>query len=175
MNIEIQFPFELQALVAFIAALSFAFISIPVIINVSLAKGLFDEPNGRSSHMRVTPTLGGVALFISLLLSYLLVGGEFLTSRMQYIFAGVVIIFFIGIKDDILVIAPMKKLAAQIVAALIVILLADIRIGSMFGIFGVNALPYWFSVVVSVFVFVVMINAINLIDGIDGLAGEWAL
>ncbi|GJM61488.1 MraY family glycosyltransferase [Persicobacter diffluens] len=171
MDLEIYFPFELQAAVAFLAALVLAVVSIPVIIKVSLAKGLFDEPNGRSSHLRVTPTLGGVAIFISLVLPYLLFGGHFFTPMMQYIFAGIVIIFFIGIKDDILVIAPMKKLAAQILASLIVILLADIRIGSMFGIFGIASIPYAVSVVLSLFVYVVMINAINLIDGIDGLAG----
>ncbi|BDC98619.1 MraY family glycosyltransferase [Persicobacter psychrovividus] len=171
MDFSFEFPFWGQAFLAFIASLFFSLITIPVVINVSLAKGLFDEPNGRSSHQRVTPTLGGVAVFISLILTYLLVGGVHFVPAIRYLFASLLIIFFIGIKDDILVIAPIKKLLAQLFASLIVIIMADIRIGSLHGVVGIYEIPYIASVVLSLFVYVVMINAINLVDGIDGLAG----
>lgn len=81
-----------------------------------------------------------------------------------------VVIFFIGIKDDILIIAPDKKLLGEIIASLIVILLGNIRFTSLHGFLGVHEIPYIASILLTCFVFIVIINGFNLIDGIDGLA-----
>ena len=77
-----------------------------------------------------------------------------------------------GVKDDIIGTAPVKKLIAHIIVGFILVVMADIRILSMHGIFGVNKpLDLWQSYLLSIFVYTVIINAINLIDGLDGLAG----
>jgi UDP-N-acetylmuramyl pentapeptide phosphotransferase/UDP-N-acetylglucosamine-1-phosphate transferase len=75
-----------------------------------------------------------------------------------------------GIKDDILIINPWKKLAGQIIAALIISVLADIRITHLFGLLGIDQLPYIVSILLTILVLLVIINGFNLIDGIDGLA-----
>jgi UDP-N-acetylmuramyl pentapeptide phosphotransferase/UDP-N-acetylglucosamine-1-phosphate transferase len=79
-------------------------------------------------------------------------------------------LFFIGVKDDILVISPRKKFIAQIVGALILIILGDIRLTHLHGIFGLQEISYVYSLIISLLAYVAIINALNLIDGIDGLA-----
>ncbi len=148
-------------------------ITIPAIVKVSKEKHLMEEPNGRSSHIQKTPSLGGIAIFASIVITFLLATPENITQavNIHLIIPSLVILFFIGLKDDILVIDPYKKLLAQVLAAALVIYFTDIRIGNLFGILGMDEISYVPSFVISLFVMVVIINAYNLIDGIDGLAG----
>lgn len=90
--------------------------------------------------------------------------------QLIYLFAGLVMVFFVGIKDDILILDPRKKMAAQIIATIIVSVPADIRITHFYGLLGITEVPYLVSVLVTVFVMVLIINGFNLIDGIDGLS-----
>ena len=91
--------------------------------------------------------------------------------KLLSIVAATITLMFLGIKDDLMGLAPKKKFMIQILAALMVIVLTDVRIASCYGLLGLEELPYFASVVFSVFVFLALINAFNLIDGIDGLAG----
>lgn len=152
-----------------------SFFSIPTILAVARIKNLYDEPNGRTSHTVNTPTLGGVAIFASLIISIMIFTSSSEHSDLQYIVAGLTIMFFIGIKDDILQISPYKKLAGQIIASLILIVLGGIHVNSLFGLFGIYELSYLVSVFVSLFIFIVLINCFNLIDGVDGLASGLAI
>lgn len=145
-------------------------VTIPSIVYISRLKNLTVPPNGRTSHTSITPTLGGIAVFIGLILSTVVIAGTHYISDFRYIFAGLIIVFFVGIKDDILVIDPYKKLAGQIFAVLILAVFADIRITNLYGLFNIVQLPYIVSIFLTVFVFIVIINGFNLIDGIDGLA-----
>jgi UDP-GlcNAc:undecaprenyl-phosphate/decaprenyl-phosphate GlcNAc-1-phosphate transferase len=162
-------------ILGFILAFCLTCVIIPSIVGVSRAKNLCYNPNGRTSHFIPTPTFGGIAVFIGFVLSMILVAGSHSINEQRYLFAALIIIFFIGVKDDILVIDPMKKLYGQIIAATILVLFADIRISSMYGIFGIGELPYFVSLLFTVFVFIVVINGFNLIDGIDGLAAGTGL
>lgn len=152
----------------------------PVIILLSHQKNLMDEPEERSSHFYRVPTYGGAAIFIvfSVLVMSLssFVGfpeGEL--NQVLSLMAAVSILFFLGIKDDMVGLAPSKKFIGQLLAACLVVFIGGMRIESLDGIFGVGQLPYLVSVVFSIFVYMLMINALNLIDGIDGLAGTMAL
>ena len=143
---------------------------IPSIVYISRIKGFCAVPNGRTSHYDNTPTLGGIAIFSGIVISTVIFAGSYFKSELQYIIAGLIIIFFIGIKDDILIISPHKKLAGQILAAALIAVLADIRITDFYGLFGIGQLPYIASILITIFVFMIIINGFNLIDGIDGLA-----
>jgi UDP-N-acetylmuramyl pentapeptide phosphotransferase/UDP-N-acetylglucosamine-1-phosphate transferase len=89
--------------------------------------------------------------------------------------AGLTIVFFLGLKDDLIGLSPNKKFLGQLTAVFIVVAGAGLRIYSLDGIFGVYELPFYVSILFSFFVFLLLINAFNLIDGIDGLAGSVAL
>lgn len=145
-------------------------VSIPVIIKIAEAKQLMDSPNHRSSHTKPIPTLGGIAIFASLLLSLTMWGGINEVNNLQYLLGALTVIFFIGLKDDMLVISPRKKLMAQIIASFLIVQGIDLQLESFYGILGIGTLPYWFSLPFTILVFVLITNAYNLIDGIDGLA-----
>jgi UDP-N-acetylmuramyl pentapeptide phosphotransferase/UDP-N-acetylglucosamine-1-phosphate transferase len=157
-------------LAGFVMALGITWISIPTILKVAVTKGLYDRPNKRSSHQKEIPTLGGMAVFAGFTIAVSVFAGLFVSRELLFVFAGMIILFFIGLKDDILMIDPVKKLLGQIVAAGVVVVLGDIRITGFYGFLGVGDLSYPVSVLFSVFVFVILINGYNLLDGIDGLA-----
>jgi len=93
----------------------------------------------------------------------------------KFLFASLVILLYIGVMDDIVVMRAYKKLFAQIVVTSLMVIGSDVRIRSFFGLFGIYELNYFFSVAMSIFTFIVLINAFNLIDGIDGLAGGYSI
>ena len=154
-----------------ITAFVITFMAIPSIIRVSIVKNLFDEPGERKSHSASIPTLGGLAIFAGVVFSYTFWSAGYDYTASQYIISAIIIMFFIGIKDDIIDLSAMKKLYGQIIASIIIALFANIRITSLYGVFGIYQVPYWFSVLLTIFTILVIINAYNLIDGIDGLAG----
>jgi UDP-GlcNAc:undecaprenyl-phosphate GlcNAc-1-phosphate transferase len=156
---------------ACITAFIITFLAIPSIIRVSVIKNLFDEPGERKSHSSSVPTLGGLAIFAGVVFSYTFWSTGLENTPTQYIISAIIVMFFIGIKDDIVELTAHKKLYGQLFAAIIIVLFADIRITSLYGIFGIYQIPYWISVMLSIFTILVIVNAYNLIDGIDGLAG----
>jgi UDP-GlcNAc:undecaprenyl-phosphate/decaprenyl-phosphate GlcNAc-1-phosphate transferase len=155
--------------------------STPALIKVAVLKRLIDSPSEeRKIHKRSIPTIGGIIIYAGTLFAYSLWYN--IEDRIYYdkifqsvtefklIIATSLILFFVGVKDDIVGTAPVKKLFAHIVVALILVLMGDIRITGLHGIFGVSDIPYWGSVFLSIFTYVVVVNSFNLIDGVDGLA-----
>jgi UDP-N-acetylmuramyl pentapeptide phosphotransferase/UDP-N-acetylglucosamine-1-phosphate transferase len=163
-------PIEIRMVLGFFTALLVSFIAIPPIVRVSHAKNLLAAPNGRTCHQGHVPALGGVAIFAAVVMGTSLFIDNSGFEEARYILAAMVIIFFIGLKDDLVNVKWRKKLGSEVLAALIVVVLAGVRIGSFHGMLGIETLPYWFSVLFSSFVFVALINCFNLLDGIDGLA-----
>ena len=143
----------------------------PSLIAVSRKKNLVDLPNGRTSHNGAIPNLGGVALFASLIITVLTFTNLRSFPSVQYITPGLVILFFIGLKDDVMAISAHTKLRGQIVATAIVVILGNIRFTNLHGFLGIGSIGYLPSVILSIFVIIVIINCFNLIDGIDGLCG----
>ncbi len=150
------------------------FFSIPTIVKISKRKNLMDEPGLRSSHLRKIPNLGGIAIFYSLAVCASIFAFE-LFDIYKFLFASLVILLYIGVMDDIVIMRAYKKLLAQIIVTALMVIGSDVRIRSFFGLFGVYELSYFFSIAISIFTFIVLINAFNLIDGIDGLAGGYSL
>jgi UDP-N-acetylmuramyl pentapeptide phosphotransferase/UDP-N-acetylglucosamine-1-phosphate transferase len=107
---------ELIPIEAMLLAFLVTYISIPSIVDVSRTKHLFDVPNSRTSHTESTPTLGGLAIFAGFIISSMIFVYIPDIPYIQYVIAGVVIVFFIGLKDDIIAIAPMTKFIGQLFA-----------------------------------------------------------
>jgi UDP-N-acetylmuramyl pentapeptide phosphotransferase/UDP-N-acetylglucosamine-1-phosphate transferase len=163
-------------LLAFMTAFTLAFFAIPAIIQIARTKHLYDEPGERSSHNIRTPSLGGIAIFTGAIFAIVYWTPFRVFGNLQYILCAMTIIFLVGAKDDISPVAPTKKLVAQLMAAAIIAIKSDIRLGSFYGFLGLSAdLPYWLSVALTVLTILVITNAFNLIDGINGLAGSIAL
>ncbi|MBT8376874.1 MAG: undecaprenyl/decaprenyl-phosphate alpha-N-acetylglucosaminyl 1-phosphate transferase [Bacteroidia bacterium] len=159
----------------FALALIIAWRIYPTIIAIAFSKNLMDEPSNRSLHTQRTPTFGGVGIFISMVVVLTLVGGVLDTKLLLLLMGGMTILFFLGLKDDLMVLAPSKKFGGQLICAFLLTIITDIRIVSFSSILDINELPYWVSVGFTLFVYILIINAYNLIDGVDGLAGSIAL
>jgi UDP-GlcNAc:undecaprenyl-phosphate/decaprenyl-phosphate GlcNAc-1-phosphate transferase len=158
-------------LLVFITAACISLFSIPALIKVAILKRLFDAPDGeRKVHNRIVPTVGGIIIFAATLFSYALWYPVVDAHDLKYIAATSLLLFFVGIKDDIIGTAPVKKLLSFIIISFILVLLANQRITTMHGIFGVYAMTDAWQILFSTFTVIVIINAFNLIDGIDGLA-----
>ncbi|MEO6584587.1 MAG: MraY family glycosyltransferase [Ferruginibacter sp.] len=156
------------------AALAFlvTFFAIPVIIQIARDKKLFDEPDERKVHKVVIPTLGGLGIFAGFIIAMLMGIPAETSADIQYIAAACIVIFFLGMKDDILVISASKKLIGQLIAAGILIRFGGLQLTNMHGFLGIYELPHVASVILTIFTIVVITNSFNLIDGIDGLAGS---
>ena len=149
-----------------------AVLAIPSIIRVSYLKHLYDVPDDRKSHNKSIPTLGGLAIFAGFLISTLLFFPENLpVKNIQYLFVAILIIFFIGLKDDILITAPLKKLLGQVLAVSILVLLGDLQLTSLYGLMDIYEIPVWIGKPLTIFTLLVIMNGFNLIDGINWLSG----
>ncbi|GAB3639724.1 glycosyltransferase family 4 protein [Spirosoma arcticum] len=162
-----------QCILSFLVACFVAVVAIPVIIKISELKSLMEKPGERRSHTTPTPTFGGIAIYAALLIAYFLWPSIDQTDiyRTNLSVAGMTILFFIGIKDDLVGIDPNKKILFQVLSALILIFFGDLRVDYLYGIMGFHHIEEIVSILLTCFIFIALTNAINLIDGIDGLAG----
>lgn len=145
---------------------------IPKIIKVVFYKKLLDEPNKRSSHTKVTPTLGGVAFFITIILSFFFLKKWDADQISLNLMVALTVLFIIGLKDDLVAISATTKAVAQVLAITFLVYDNNLLIESLGGFLGITQLnygAYLFFVYFSIFF---IINSFNLIDGIDGLASS---
>ncbi|QTE36698.1 MraY family glycosyltransferase [Mucilaginibacter sp. P25] len=142
---------------------------IPSILHVARARHLYDDVGHfRKQHDHGIPRLGGVAIFVSFTITVLLFIDKSLP--VSYLLTACIILFAMGLKDDLSGVNSSTKFMIQFVVAAILVIPGDIRISSMYGVFNITALPYIPSVMLSILVIMLIINSFNLIDGIDGLA-----
>lgn len=158
-------------------ALSFftTFFTIPAVIAIADQKKLFDIPDARKVHTKQIASLGGVGIFTGFALSTLVTIAFSQAFEFQYFIGAAIIIFFLGLKDDILVISPFKKLIGQILAASLIIHKGGIQLNNLHGFLNLQELPQGVGLALTYLTFVIVINAFNLIDGVDGLAGSLGL
>ncbi len=171
---------ETRIITAFVLAFIINAYSIPIIIRVSFAKKLFDKPgDNRKIHTSNTPNLGGLGMYASILISGLLTIYCFDSVSasafphaipIHAVLAGLTILLFIGMMDDMINVKPMKKLLAETIAIGILIFIGNLSLTSMQGMFSIGAIPMPGSILLTFFAGITIINAFNLIDGIGGLA-----
>jgi len=158
----------------FIVIFSFtiAYLVIPKLIGISRHKEIMDNPNNRSSHINKTPTLGGIAFFISLVLSLFIVHriGIDLGNISFNIIVSLSILFIAGLKDDLVGLSPRSKIISQLAAITFILLNPEMYIVNFYGFLGITDFPLWLTIAFSYFLVLSIINAYNFIDGIDGLA-----
>ena len=157
------------SILTFFWAFFIALFAIPSIIQVAHKKQLLDIPSDRRLHSENTPRLGGLAIFAGFISSLMLFGE--INHSVQKLIAATIVIFFIGLKDDMVSVSAFKKFFVQILATSIIVFLGDVRIVNFQGVMGITALPEGFEYLFTLIVVLGITNAFNLIDGLDGLAG----
>ena len=168
---------------AFVLCIFFALTVIPRLLSIAIRYQIFDEPDERKIHKRQVPRLGGMAfmpvIFASLtvLLAFNLITEHYELGvaismearQLACAFCAIALSYFVGIIDDLVGVRYKWKFAVQILCGLFLVG-GGIVITDLYGLFFIHSIPQWLSVPLTVFVIVFVINAINLIDGIDGLA-----
>ncbi|HRH35104.1 MAG TPA: MraY family glycosyltransferase [Catalimonadaceae bacterium] len=160
---------EIDIVLSFVWSFVISVFAIPTIIYVAHLKNLLDEPNFRAVHTNLTPRLGGMAIFAGFMSAVTIFGD--VTPQIQRLLASTLILFFIGLKDDISQVSAFKKFFVQILATGIVMFLGDIKINDFQGFLGIHQIQDGIAYGFTFLVIVGLINAFNLIDGLDGLAG----
>lgn len=157
------------------------YVLVPPIILISKKMKLGDKGGGRKIHKKVIPTLGGIAIIISFIISLLIWMPNFTFSPTVggnvFIFGGssVIILLIIGIRDDLIPMRSSIKLLGQIVTAFIVVVFGKLYFTDLNGLFGIYQIPPLYAKILCIFIIVSIINAYNLIDGIDGLASSLSI
>ncbi|MCE1156203.1 MAG: undecaprenyl/decaprenyl-phosphate alpha-N-acetylglucosaminyl 1-phosphate transferase [Bacteroidales bacterium] len=156
-------------------AAALAFVMIPLIRKLALGTGLVDLPNSRKVHQKAVPLVGGIAVFLAsnlaMLVAYFF---EPSVKEIESHFILALVLLAVGIIDDHRDLSALLKLGIQLVLAHFVFM-AGIRIDSFYGFFGVYELAPWIQYGITLLVIAGVVNAFNLMDGIDGLAAAMAI
>lgn len=158
-------------LAACVTSFLISFIILPVIIKYSLAKNLVDVPGRRKIHKKITPSMGGIAMFAGFAVASFIWMETSQWQEIRYVMASLFILFLIGVRDDLVPFRALHKLFGQIIAVT-VLLFSSIHIQSLYGLFGITQIPTVAGYMLTFVVIIVITNAFNLIDGLDGLAGS---
>ena len=168
---------------SFLLSFLTGYIVIPQIIKVSLKKNLYDMPNQRKVHIVPIPRLGGVSFLPVILMSagftiaaccmlhMEIFRGDRLALFTRYLLliVGTTLLFLLGMMDDLVGVGYKSKFLAQILSASL-FPLSNLWIDNLWGLFGIHELTPWIGIPLTIFMVVYITNAINLIDGIDGLS-----
>ncbi|POB13208.1 MraY family glycosyltransferase [Halobacteriovorax sp. DA5] len=161
----------LTSILTLISSLIITYVTIPILIKFAEFTSLYTDSNHRTCHKHKVPSLGGIALFMGICFSSLLLTPNDQFGSIQYLLATQFIIFFLGLKDDIFVLSARKKLLVQIICAQIIFFYSGVRIDNFYNVLGIGELNIIQSNIITTLTFVGLINAFNLIDGINWLAG----
>ena len=149
---------------------------IPILRRLAYQWRLYDAPTeGRKIHKRFVSNLGGVAMYAAVMIGFSASGYADNIDGYPYLVVALTLLFFTGLKDDLSVLSPHSKLFIQVIASGAVILWAGLQIDHFYGFLGVEEVHWLVSFPLTMFTLIVVMNAYNLIDGIDGLAGGFCL
>ncbi|MBX2914245.1 MAG: undecaprenyl/decaprenyl-phosphate alpha-N-acetylglucosaminyl 1-phosphate transferase [Cyclobacteriaceae bacterium] len=136
---------------------------------------VFDTHGAHKIHTNFTPSMGGLSIYLGVIVSLLL--GFSLTdwATYKYFFIALTLMFTIGMRDDILALSAKQKLYSQFLPVSVLVLLDRTFFDSTYGLMGYYPFPEWVGMAITIFVVIILTNAYNLIDGLDGLAGTIGL
>ena len=166
---EISSDFYLQLLLLFIGIFSTSLYLIPKIRILALGGKSQEQPNFRSSHSGLVPTFGGVAFYISYIITLFVIQFYDINQASLTLLASISILFFTGFLDDMRNLPARFKFLGQFIGVALLMFQPDFRILTLHGFMGIYEIPLYISVFGSMFFLLGLINAFNLIDGIDGL------
>lgn len=169
--------------VSFLVGLLTTMVCMPWLLKFCAKRGLYDMPNERKVHKNNIPRLGGAVFFPAVLvgmgaslgcMELLEAEPPMFTISTFVIVAGIFLIYLIGLLDDLLGLKATFKFGVQLIASLFMPL-CGLYINNLYGFCGVYEISIWVSYPLTVFISLLIVNSINLIDGIDGLAAGLSL
>jgi len=155
----------------FLGAFTVSYVMIPKIRAISIKRNLGSLPNHRSSHSFSVPNIGGVAFYVTIMLSYYFIQQYDDTKIFTSIIPGLTILFIIGLKDDLINVAPYTKIIAQITSGFFIAAHPNFELINFKGFLWLFQINFFVGFLIVIAFIIITVNALNLIDGIDGLAG----
>ncbi len=147
----------------------------PRLVRIALRRSIVDNPNARRLNTEPIPVLGGAGIYTGILLTVLLFSCINRIEPLYAVLAAATMMLCIGVADDIFNICAKIKLVVQILAVAVLIFFGELRIDNFDGLWGIYALPEPVSILLTFLTGVGVINALNLIDGVDGLSSGYGI
>ncbi|MDD4848706.1 MAG: MraY family glycosyltransferase [Bacteroidales bacterium] len=163
-------PDEIRLIAATIFAFAIGWTFRKQLFLIAVRNKFFARTSRRSSHSGHVPAVGGCLIFLSFICSFLLFSQVGKVPSFQYALLGSMITFFIGFYDDLTNISPIKKLFGEIVAVALLVFGGNYFFTDLHGLFGADIIPPSLGIALTFITFIGLINAMNLIDGVNGLA-----
>lgn len=159
------------AALVFLTSLALSYTLFPAAIIILKKYKLLDSPGGRKIHKSMTPLMGGIPIFFGFCLAILIWMPLHYISELKFLIAAMILIFVLGMRDDLTILRARQKLVGQLAVASFLYFFCNVQLTSLYGLFGIYDIPQLASFGVTIFTIIVITNSYNLIDGIDGLAG----
>ncbi len=158
----------------YFTSLVVSFFLFPVFIRILEKNKILDSPDDRKIHASHTPSMGGTPIFFSCVFSLLVWLPVDIADQFKYLFMSLSIMFLVGLRDDLIPLKPSTKILSQLIPILIFVYLSKERIHSFYEIYEIE-IPVIITFIITSTFLLVFSNSLNLIDGIDGLAGSLCL
>lgn len=162
-------------LIAFISAMVAVIWIHPRLVKIAHLKNIVDNPNARKLQQTPVPVLGGVAVFFGIVLGIALASTYVSCTSLMTIVAAMMIMLYTGTMDDLLDLSALLRFAVEIGVVLLLIYANDIAINDFNGLWGVGIIPDTLAIPLTIFASVGIINAINMIDGVNGLSSGYCI
>lgn len=154
-----------------LTAFFFGFLVTPIVIFFFKKNNVLEIPGGRKIHKGSIPSMGGIGIMLATFIGLVAWLSLDQLAFTRYLLIAMGLMFTLGMRDDLVELTALQKLLGQCVAALLVVVMADIRLTGFYGFAGIYELPLYLSYGITLLTIIVLTNAFNLIDGLDGLAG----
>ncbi len=145
----------------------------PKILKIAILKNLVDNPDARKLQRNPVPVMGGIAVFFGIVIGLCSSQAMFNSASTFMLISAMLIMLYVGTIDDIINLSPGIRFLIEIMVIVWLMYVSGCSINSFWGLWGVNAIPEWLSYALTIFAAVGIINAINLIDGVNGLSSGY--
>lgn len=147
----------------------------PRLVKIALLKNIVDNPDARKLQRTPVPVLGGVAVFFGIVIGIASMSALVNCSGLLIVIMSMMAMLYTGTMDDILNLSPALRFLIEIIVVLLLIFVGGYSINDFHGLWGVGEISCWLAVPLTIFASVGIINAINLMDGVNGLSSGFAL
>lgn len=142
----------------------------PKVLKIAILKNLVDNPDERKLQRRPVPVMGGLAVFFGIVVGICSSQTVFFSPGVFVLISAMVIMLYVGTIDDILSLSPYTRFAVEIAVVAFIMLVNNNGINNFWGLWGINEISMWIAAPLTIFAAVGIINAVNLIDGVNGLS-----
>ena len=147
----------------------------PRLVKIALLKNIVDNPDARKLQRTPVPVLGGVAVFFGVVIAIGCMSSVVDCSGLPVVIMAMMAMLYTGTMDDILNLSPSLRFLIEIVVVLLLVFVGGYCINDFRGLWGIGPISSWYAVPLTVFATVGIINAINLMDGVNGLSSGYCI